>query len=77
MVIVSKATATNSKGEIKKGYRCIKTKNGREMYMTESVAKDKKEPKKKMPKKKEMMNEEMEKKPKKPRKKKTVIEEDS
>jgi len=52
MVIVSKATATTQKGEIKKGYRCVKAKNGRDMYMTELKAKDSKAPKKKVETKK-------------------------
>ncbi len=77
MVIVSKKTATTLKGELKKGYRCVVAKNGREMYMTElkdgaTKTKKKAEPKKKMEKKEKMEKMETEEKPKRTRKKKTL-----
>jgi hypothetical protein len=34
MVFVSKTTALNKKGKVKKGYRQIETTNGRIMYLT-------------------------------------------
>ncbi len=72
MVIVSKKTATTQKGELKKGYRCVVAKNGREMYMTEIKEKEAKAGKKKMPMKKKMETE-AEEKPKKTRKKKVLV----
>lgn len=39
MVLVSKAIATTKQGKVKKGYRVIDTKNGRQMYFSETAAK--------------------------------------
>lgn len=62
MVLVSKAIATNKQGNVKKGYRVIETKNGRQMYFSDSAKKkddnkEKKEKKEKKGKKKVVSSE--------------------
>jgi hypothetical protein len=51
MVFVSKTTALNKKGKVKKGYRQIETTNGRLMYLTDNKKKTKKMGAKKVAKK--------------------------
>ena len=48
MVLISKASALNKKGELKKGVREVKTKNNRVMYFNDDKPppRKKKEPKK-------------------------------